>query len=84
MKSVKERSYVCRGFDLCLALSFRHSVFVESGLTITGKKSDAFSGPDAAVSHGRLETRGISGAAVNNFVHEFPGSVAVQVGCWKP
>lgn len=49
-----------------------------------GKKSDAFSGPDAAVSHGRLETRGISGAAVNNFVHEFPGSVAVQVGCWKP
>ena len=48
------------------------------------EKSDAFSFPDAAVSHGRLETRGISAAAANNFVHEFPGSVAVQVGCWKP
>ena len=49
-----------------------------------GKKSDAFSGPDAAVSHGRLETRGISGAAVNIFAHKFPWSVAPQVGCWKP
>ena len=49
-----------------------------------GKKSDAFSVPDAAVSRGRLETREIGVAAVNNFVHEFPGSVAVQLGCWKP
>ena len=47
-------------------------------------KSDAFSFPDAAESRSRLETRGIRVAAVNNFVHEFPGSVAVQVGCWKP
>ena len=48
------------------------------------KKSDASSFLDAAVSHGRSETRGISAAAINNCVHEFPGSVAAQVGCWKP
>ncbi len=45
-----------------------------------GKKSDAFSGPDAAVSHGRLETRGISGAAVNILRINFLGRLHCRLG----